>query len=257
MGLFIYTMLIVALGLVLGLICKFYFPFRRTISNAYPRVLLYHACDQVVFQGMPKRLNMKPFQFEQQVLWLKRQGYSFLTASELIARPRDADGKVVCITFDDGFEDNYLYLFPLLKKHQIKITLFAAKQSVFPGKPMLRDSQIKEMSASGLVEFGGHTETHIDLNATTPDVAQAEIQANKQWLEALTGRPCCVFAYPFGKYSERDILILKNLGFTSAFTCEGTIRPRGDPFHIPRLYVNGKIKSFQFPLLVSRGKFRL
>jgi peptidoglycan/xylan/chitin deacetylase (PgdA/CDA1 family) len=206
---------------------------------------------------MPKRLNMNPCRLEQQLVWLKRRGYSFLTASELVARPLAADGLAVCITFDDGFEDNYTYLFPLLKKHQIKVTLFAAKQSVFPGKPMLQEAQIKEMSASGLVEMGGHTVTHIDLNATASDVAEAEIQANQQWLEEVTGKPCRAFAYPFGKYTERDMLILKRLGFTSAFTCERAIRPLGDPFQIPRLYVNGKIKSFQFPLLLSRGKFRL
>lgn len=257
MSFFLYGILLVTLGLLLAGLCKYYFPFRQPISRAFPRVLLYHACDQMAFLGMPKRLNMSPHRLEQQLVWLKKKGYSFLTASELLARPRDADGLAVGITFDDGFEDNYTYLFPLLKKHQIKITLFAAQQSVFPGKPMLCEAQIKEMSVSGLVEFGGHTVNHIDLNATAAAAAEAEIQANKQWLESTTGQPCRAFAYPFGKYSERDILILKKLGFTSAFTCERAIRPLCDPFQIPRLYVNGKIKSFQFPLLVSRGKFRL
>lgn len=257
MSLFISSIAILVLGLLLAVLCKYYFPFRQPISDTYPRILLYHACDQIVFPGMPSRLNMKPHRLERQLVWLKRQGYAFLTASELVARPCDANGLAVCITFDDGFEDNYTYLFPLLKKHQIKITLFVAKQSVFPGKPMLREAQIKEMSESGLVEFGGHTATHIDLNATVSDVAEAEIQANKQWLEAVTDKPCRAFAYPFGRYTERDVLILKKLGFTSAFTCERAIRPLGDPFRIPRLYVNGKIRTFQFPLLVSRGKFRL
>lgn len=257
MSLFIYSILIVALGLLLVVLRKYYFPFRRPICRAYPRVLLYHACEKMVFPGMPRRLNMNPHRLEQQLVWLKRQGYSFLTASELIVRSEKTDTLCACITFDDGFEDNYTCLFPLLKKHQIKITLFVAKQSVFPGKTMLREEQIKEMSASGLVEFGGHTVSHIDLKATSAAVAEAEIQANKQWLESVTGKPCRAFAYPFGKYMERDILILKKLGFTSAFTCERAIRPLCDPFQISRLYVNGKIKAFQFPLLVSRGKFRL
>ena len=257
MSLFIYSILIVALGLLFAILCKYYFPFRRPLPRAYPRVLLYHACDQMAFPGMPKRLNMHPHRLEQQLIWMKRKGYSFLTASELIMRSKEANTLCACITFDDGFEDNYTYLFPLLKKHQIKVTLFAAKQSVFPGKPMLCEAQIKEMAASGLVEFGGHTITHIDLNATASDVAEAEILENKQWLESVTGQPCRAFAYPFGRYTERDILILKRLGFTSAFTCERAIRPLCDPFRIPRLYVNGKIRSFQFPLLVSRGRFRL
>ncbi|MEI8206098.1 MAG: polysaccharide deacetylase family protein [Kiritimatiellales bacterium] len=206
---------------------------------------------------MPRRLIMHPDMLERQFVWLKKKGYSFFTASELVCRVAIQDDlKPVCITFDDGFEDNYIHLFPLLKKYQIKVTLFAARQSVFPGKPMLSELQIKEMSDSGLVEFGGHTQTHLELTATEKTVAEAEIRTNKQWLEALTGKPCSTFAYPFGKYTERDILILKRLGFISAFTCERAIRLVSDPFQIPRIYVNGKIKPFQFPLLLSRGKFR-
>jgi peptidoglycan/xylan/chitin deacetylase (PgdA/CDA1 family) len=242
---------------LIALSCRYYFPFRMPIRARYPRVLLYHACDKTGFPGMPRRLTMHPALLEKQLICLKKKDYSFLTASELVRLgPVTGKMKPVCITFDDGFEDNYIHLFPLLKKHQIKVTLFAARQSIFPGKPMLNESQIKEMSDSGLVEFGGHTQTHLDLTVTESTMAEAEIQENKQWLEAVTGKFCNTFAYPFGKYTERDILILKRLGFTSAFSCERAIRPVSDPFQIPRLYVNGKIRLFQFPLLLSRGKFR-
>jgi len=252
------------IGSVLGvaclivLTCIYYFPFRLPKCRKYPRVLLYHACDLVVFPGMPRRLNMHPEHLERQLVWLKRKGFSFLTASELVHRESARlVRRPICITFDDGFEDNYTYLFPLLKKHQIKVTLFASQHNVFAGKPVLKATQIKEMSESGLVEFGGHTQTHLDLTTVETAVAEEEIRANKQWLESLTGIPCVAFAYPFGKYTERDIVILKKLGFTSAFTCERAIRPVSDPFQIARLYVNGKIKPFQFPLLLSRGKFKL
>jgi peptidoglycan/xylan/chitin deacetylase (PgdA/CDA1 family) len=257
MSVFISIVIVLLAACLIALSCRYYFPFRVPIRACYPRVLLYHACDKTGFPGMPRRLIMHPDILERQFTWLKKKGYSFLTASELIRLGTVKGGlKPICITVDDGFEDNYIYLFPLLKKNQIKVTLFAARQSVFSGKPMLSELQIKEMSDSGLVEFGGHTQTHLDLTSTEETVAEAEIRANKQWLEALTGKPCVTFAYPFGKYTERDILILKRLGFTSAFTCERAIRPVSDPFQIPRLYVNGKIKPFQFPLLLSRGKFR-
>ena len=257
MTVFISIMVVFLIAGLIALSCRYYFPFRIPVSSRYPRVLLYHACDQTGFPGMPRRLNMPPDRLERQFVWLKKKGYSFFTASELVnLGPVSGKMKPICITFDDGFEDNYVYLFPLLKKYQIKVSLFAAQQSVFPGKPMLNESQIKEMSDSGLVEFGGHTQTHLNLNEAETSVAEAEIRANKQWLEKVTGKPCVSFAYPAGKYTERDVLILKQLGFTSAFTCERAIRPVSDPFQIPRLYVNGKIRLFQFPLLLSRGKFR-
>lgn len=258
MSVFIFIVMAVLGVCLIALSCRYYFPFRAPVCASYPRVLLYHACDKTGFPGMPRRLITHPDSLEKQFIWLKKKGYSFLTASELVC-PVSLKDKVrsVCITFDDGFEDNYIHLFPLLKKYQIKVVLFAARQSVFSGRPMLNESQIREMSDSGLVEFGGHTQTHLDLTVTEEAVAEAEIRANKQWLESLTGKPCITFAYPFGKYTKRDVLILERLGFTSAFTCERAIRPVKDPFQIPRLYVNGKIKSFQFPLLLSRGQFRL
>ena len=212
MTVFISIIIALLAACLIALSCRYYFPFRLPIQARYPRVLLYHACDKTGFSDMPRRLNTHPELLEWQLVWLKKNGYSFLTASELVCRGSVKDDlKPVCITFDDGFEDNYIYLLPLLKKHQIKITLFAAQQSAFPGKPMLSESQIKEMSDSGFVEFGGHTQTHLNLTAVETAVAEAEIQANKQWLEALTGKPCVAFAYPFGKYTERDILILKRL----------------------------------------------
>jgi peptidoglycan/xylan/chitin deacetylase (PgdA/CDA1 family) len=258
MSVFISIVIALLVVCLIALSCRYYFPFRVPVRSCYPRALLYHACDKTGFPGMPRRLITHPDILERQFVWLKKKGYLFLTASELVC-PGHVKGKTksVCITFDDGFEDNYIHLFPLLKKYQIKITLFASQQSIFPGKAVLSESQIREMSDSGLVEFGGHTQTHLDLSAAEEAVAEAEIRANKQWLEALTGKPCAAFAYPFGKYTERDILILKRLGFTSAFTCERAIRPVSDPLQIPRLYVNGKIKLFQFPLLLSRGQFRL
>ena len=258
MVIFQYIGVVFGIAFLITLSCFYYFPFRLPIGRKYPRVLLYHACDPVGFPGMPRRLNIHPELLERQLVWLKKKGYSFLTASELIhPEPTCLVRRPICITFDDGFEDNYTYLFPLLKKHQIKVTLFAAQQNVFAGKPVLQATQIKEMSDSGLVELGGHTQTHIDLTTVDTAVAESEILANKHWLESLTGTPCVAFAYPFGKYTERDIVILKKLGFTSAFTCERAIRPVSDPFQIARLYVNGKIKPFQFPLLLSRGKFKL
>lgn len=220
-----------------------------------PRSFMYHATDTKPWPGMRAGLNVAPDLLEFQLRYLHKHGYTFVTAQELLNFPPTA--KHVCLTFDDGYEDNYTYLFPLLKKYQAKAVVFAAQRSVFDGKPMLAAAQIKEMSDSGLVEFGGHTLNHIKLTDISEEEADREIRTGKEWLESVTGKPCTSFAYPFGQFTERDVELLKKNGFACAFTCEKGIQKITDPYRIHRLSAHGRMKPWQFPLVLSRGKFKI
>ena len=108
----------------------FYLWMRHKISGSSSVViLLYH-------RVVPKKNNEKIFSlpgivvhedsFEKQMRFLS-ENYnviplnSFLEASEKqIALPP----QTVVITFDDGWEDNYLYAFPILKKYKLPATIF-------------------------------------------------------------------------------------------------------------------------------------
>ncbi len=48
-----------------------------------------------------------------------QDGFSFKTISEI-----DNSDKQIALTFDDGYLDNYLYVKPLLEKHNIKATFY-------------------------------------------------------------------------------------------------------------------------------------
>lgn len=220
-----------------------------------PRTLMFHATDTAPWPGMRAGLNVNPDLLEFMITHLKRKGYVFVTADELLTFNEPV--RHACMTFDDGFEDNYTYLFPLLKKYQVKATVFAAQRSVFDGKPMLTPDQIKEMSDSGLVEFGGHTLNHIKLTTVSEEVAEEEILAGKTYLESITGKPCTSFCYPFGQFTARDIALLKKHGFKCSFTCEKGIHRITDPYRIHRLSAHGRLKTWQFPLVLSRGKYKV
>lgn len=246
---------VLAVGVVMALSCRYYFPFRLRKSSRYPRILMYHATG---LSGepyeIPKRLNMPPHKLERHLRYLKRRGYTFLFASEVAT----AVGKrLVCLTFDDGYESNYEVLYPLLERYQAKATIFTSRATVFPKAPLLTESQMREMVSSGLVEFGAHTTHHVNLLQTSDAVATKEILDNRRWIESVTGKRCETFAYPFGKFSDRDVEILRRNGFKAAFTCERGIAPILDPLRLPRLYINGKLLPGEFHLLMTRGKFKI
>lgn len=71
--------------------------------------------------------------FEWEMKYLKKR-YRILSLDELLAY---IDGKVkpdrpgVAITFDDGWFDNFVYAYPILRKYHIKATIFVATGNIW------------------------------------------------------------------------------------------------------------------------------
>ena len=67
--------------------------------------------------------------------------------------------KPVILTFDDGYDDNYTELFPLLQKYNAKATIFVIPKAIGTPHKMTAE-QIYELSRSGLVSIQSHTYSH-------------------------------------------------------------------------------------------------
>jgi peptidoglycan/xylan/chitin deacetylase (PgdA/CDA1 family) len=125
-------------------------------------------------------LSITPGEFERHLRYLSRHNYRSLTISELYA---DWDGihhtkqnrRSVALTFDDGYLDNWAFVFPLLQRYRIKATIFISTDFVAsePQQPAegspgyLCWQQIKEMTRSGLVEVQPHGCTHSRVFCST------------------------------------------------------------------------------------------
>jgi peptidoglycan/xylan/chitin deacetylase (PgdA/CDA1 family) len=217
--------------------------------EAWPRLLMYHS----IAPGEPTGMNMPPEVFEAQVAWLSEQGFRLRTVSELLAHP---EPRQVAITFDDGFANNYEHAFPVLQKYHAKATIYLAPQ--IEGIDSLSPAQIAEMQASGLIEFGAHSLTHVNLANLDRHAADEEIRGSKAAVEALTGRPCTAFAYPFGRFSEETAALVREAGFHSAVTTKKRIvgHPAASAFTIPRISTHGAMTPAQFRIAFTRGRYK-
>jgi peptidoglycan/xylan/chitin deacetylase (PgdA/CDA1 family) len=198
-------------------------------------------------------LSVSVSQFEQQLTWLKAKGYRFVTVSELVET--EVSDKVVALTFDDGFEDNYTNMFPVLQRHNAKASIYIAPD--ITGINKLTGEQVKIMQASGLCEFGAHTMNHVNLSHLDDQQARYEIEQSKQQVESMTQETCRSFAYPFGRYTDRTVELVRAAGFDSAVTVKKGIEPISDPLQIKRISILGKTNIVQFYIAITRGRYRV
>jgi len=107
-----------------------------------------------------------------------------------------------------------------------------------PSDLMMTTEQLRSLHASGM-EIGAHTVTHPILARLDPSRARDEISEGKRRLEAITGRPVTLFAYPNGKprqdYGAEHVAMVRDLGFEAAVsTAWGVAHAGSDAFQLPR-----------------------
>ncbi len=95
--------------------------------NQY-RILVYHRVNNQRHAGNPvaKSMSVPVARFERQLKFLKK--YFTVIPIDYLADALDREKilpkRALAITFDDGYRDNYLCAFPLLKKYQSSATIF-------------------------------------------------------------------------------------------------------------------------------------
>ncbi len=193
--------------------------------------LLYHKIDFPTADVKIRGAYTAPKKFERQISYLVKKGFSFFTASELITHYKtngEFPAKSVSITFDDGWKDNFINAFPILKKYGAKATVFLVSSCVGQTtakvtadgegeREHLSESDILEMSKGG-IEFGSHSFNHKLFHQISDEEIEFEITESKKAIENLTQNECSVFAYPAGFFTGYAKDAIKNAGFIAAFS---------------------------------------
>jgi peptidoglycan/xylan/chitin deacetylase (PgdA/CDA1 family) len=197
-----------------------------------PVSLMYHSINETPFTSLTG-LFVRPVDFEDQLATLNALGYEYLFADEFT----HTENPSVMLTFDDGYEDNYTEMFPILKKYNAKATIFMVTSAIDrPG--YLSSEQIKEMAESGLVRFASHTHNHYSLTSLSESALRYQFEYSKQILKELTGYEMDAICYPGGSVSDYVKQIAEDY-YCYGYTTVHSANTFGcDPMLIPRVRVS-------------------
>ena len=209
-------------------------------------VLMYHAVGDEIWGYSD--LFVSTAGMEAQLQYLQDNGYETIWFSDL-AHIEDYE-KPVILTFDDGYDDNYTVLYPLLEQYQAKATIFVIGNAMGNPHKMTRE-QVYELAASGLVSIQSHTYTHGNLSAMDEAALRQEMELSNAALAAATGQIPYVLCYPEGKYSYLTMDIAKEY-YSFALRMDGWTYQTGmDPYQVPRSFVSRRITVPDFTWFVS------
>lgn len=216
-------------------------------------VLFYHHIQPLTIakERWEDSLSVDPINFERHIQYLKKQGYSFIYLKDLVNAlySRSTLGKAIVLMADDGYQDNYTYAFPIIKRQEIPFTIamvtgFSGKISPYtkPDEPkeyeFMSWSEMKKMEDSGLVHFVNHSWSHQSLHQNNVKTIEEQITVGQKQLTQAVKKIEPIFIYPYGRYGDPVISILKKINYTAAFsTDKGTKHCLSDMYRLPRLRV--------------------
>lgn len=156
-----------------------------------------------IFRKLLKKLNNKGIEF-----------INFDIATELISKNKLVTDKyLVAFSFDDGFEECYTKIKPVLDEFKIKTGFFINPGFIDGGeeyqknfqnkivkthKPPMTWEQVETLKNEGHI-IGAHTIDHTGLDSSDEKMLEHQIGDCKYILEEKLNYKCDYFAYPFGR----------------------------------------------------------
>jgi peptidoglycan/xylan/chitin deacetylase (PgdA/CDA1 family) len=221
-------------------------------------ILVYHQISEAPPKGAPFRgLYVSPGAFGRQMALLKLLGYQGLSMSALLPYLKgERSGKVVGITFDDGYLNNLTHALPVLQRHGFSSTCYAVSNLLgrtnvwdqgigIAQVPLMDAAQLRQWVAGGQ-EVGSHTQNHVRLLQSDAATARAEMVQDKAALEAFLETPVQHFCYPYGEYAPEHVVMAREAGFASVTTTRrGRSTVGANLLELPRVPV---VRSTSLPV---------
>ena len=215
------------LPLLTGTVVVFLYATKR-ISTApmghnQPFALLFHSVSD---KSPNDQSHITPNKFKQLLTYLNKHTYKSLTASEVAVLSNDKTDlseSYFSLVFDDGFEDFYTNVFPLVEQFNFKVSVFPvagsigtlASWDIYKPKKQLSKEQIHKISDAGH-EIGSHTLSHPDLVMLSEKEIVHELSESKKKLEDIIGKSVSSLSFPFGSWNTRVWNCAKKCGYKAA-----------------------------------------
>ncbi len=223
-----------------------YFTNRMTGRSAKGlRILCYHN----VHDNDSRYTTVSTLNFKKQMDFLSRNEYQSVSLNDLLARNGGTSAKQIAITFDDGWRDNYVNAFPILKQYGFQATIFLVADRI--GEPdYLTVEQIKEMHRYG-IQFGSHTLSHPKLPSLTEEEKWSEIFTSRKKIEDQFQFNIDFFCYPYGLYDSKTVQMVEKAGYKGACSNRPGSNIKGGAFLLKRTEVGAQDNLFDFEKKIS------
>ncbi|WP_158087554.1 polysaccharide deacetylase family protein [Anaerovibrio sp. JC8] len=180
--------------------------------------------------------------FAAQMAYLERNGYNTISPDQLhgfLVDGTPLPEKPILITFDDGYEDNYQYAYPILKEHNMKAAIFLVSDFMGRFDNYLVWDQVYEMSENNIY-MGSHTLSHFELTPLDHGELVNQLTGGKLAVEWKTFKFCEYIAYPGGFYNQLVLSETKKAGYKGGFTVYNDyVRAGDDPYTMNRIAIFG------------------
>lgn len=206
-------------------------------------ILMYHI---ILKNSNGNKYTVSPSDFEKDLKFLDEHGYTTVFMQDLIDYVYDGTPlpeKPVVLTFDDGYYNNYYYIYPLLKQYQAKAVIsvvgtytdqYSETVDTNVNYAHLSWDNLREMTESDLVEIQNHTYNLHSLENGRKGCQKNQNESSEKYAELLIkdldklqnecleqlGNAPTTFTYPYGFISEESLDIVKSLGFKASLSCE-------------------------------------
>lgn len=212
-------------------------------------ILMYHQIDVPPPSGTPLRgLVVSPGSFARQMFLLKCLGYKGLSMRDLEPYLKgERQGRVVGITFDDGYQNNVINALPVLRKYGFTATCYAVSSMIggtnswdrglVAEKPLMTSADWRAWLNGGM-DVGSHTRTHADLTKLTTDEAFNQIADSKSELENELDCEVRHFCYPYGRFNTAHRQLVQQAGYVTATTTHrGRVQQGNDLLTLRRVLI--------------------